>query len=498
VTERKPLYTSADKSRLVQEPVKAGAEEPYRTVWRVDFARLVHCPAFRRLQGKTQLFPGESDFFRNRLTHSLEVAQIAKSIAIKLNYEHFRDATDDDYRISTDLVEFAALAHDLGHPPFGHNGEAALDECMRGVGGFEGNAQTLRILARIEKKRTTTWPPVEFPNGEDDARRGLNLTFRTMASILKYDREILPRSDYDDLMKGYYGEEKDLVQKIKRAVTGQDSYPDFKTVECQIMDFADDIAYSTYDFEDAMKVGFTSLLDVLRLARQPELLRRIAIKVWKTVTGRKDRFDEKDVPEELREQIDDIESEILAILYELCSSIVPALKDVQKDIDGSDFEGIDNLTELALVSEAYTAAKEVQENGYLRTSLTSQLVGEFIQGIGLKVNADIPAISEVTIDERVRKKIEVLKRYTFETHIEASRLKSVEFRGKDIVKEIIACLSKDKRLLPMDWRARWEALPSQNHKLRCVCDFIAGMTDRYALEFFQRLRGDPVSIFKEP
>jgi dGTPase len=497
VTQRKPLYTADDKSRTVPEPAKPGSDEPYRTAWRVDFARLVHCPAFRRLQGKTQLFPGESDFFRNRLTHSLEVAQIAKSIAIKLNYEHFRDATDDDYRISTDLVEFAALAHDLGHPPFGHNGEAALDECMRGVGGFEGNAQTLRILARIEKKRTTTWPPVEFPNSEEDARHGLNLTFRTMASILKYDREIIPRAENDDLMKGYYGEEKELVRQIKRAVTGQENYMEFKTIECQIMDFADDIAYSTYDFEDAMKVGFTSLLDVLRLSRQHELLRRIAIKVWKAVTGRKDRFDERDVPEEQREQIEEIESEILAILYELCSSIVPVLEDVKNIID-NDFDGIKNIIELALVSDAYNAAKELQENGYLRTSLTSQLVGEFIQGVGLNVNPDFPGMSEVTIDERVRKKIEVLKRYTFESHIEASRLKTVEFRGKDIVKEIFTCLSKDPRLLPMDWRARWEALPSRNHKLRCVCDFIAGMTDRYALEFFQRLRGDPVSIFKEP
>ncbi len=146
------LYGPADKHRQAPEAEKPQGNEPYRSVWRVDFARLVHSPAFRRLQGKTQLFPGESDFFRNRLTHSLEVAQIAKSIALKLNYEYFRDATDEDHKISTDLVEFAALAHDLGHPPFGHNGEAALDECMRGIGGFEGNAQTLRILARLEKK----------------------------------------------------------------------------------------------------------------------------------------------------------------------------------------------------------------------------------------------------------------------------------------------------------------------------------------------------------
>jgi dGTPase len=258
VTGRKPLYKPADKTRLLEE--KVSAREPYRTVWRMDYARLVHCPAFRRLQGKTQLFPGESDFFRNRLTHSLEVAQISKSIAIKLNYKHFGDATDDDYRISTDLVEFAALAHDLGHPPFGHNGEAALDECMRAVGGFEGNAQTLRILAHVEKKRTATPGYIEYSGGQDQ-RRGLNLTFRSLASILKYDKQIITRSEKEPIIKGYYAEERHLVEKMKEAVTGQENYDeDFKTVECAIMDIADDIAYSTYDFEDAMKVGFTSLL----------------------------------------------------------------------------------------------------------------------------------------------------------------------------------------------------------------------------------------------
>jgi dGTPase len=91
----------------------------------------------------------------------------------------------------------------------------------------------------------------------------------------------------------------------------------------------------------------------------------------------------------------------------------------------------------------------------------------------------------------------ILKRYTFESHIEASRLKTVEFRGKDIVGEIFNHLKDRPDLLPMDWRTRYEALPSQTHRLRCVSDFIAGMTDRYALEFFQRLKGDPVSIFKD-
>jgi dGTPase len=497
VITAKPLYGAADKSRLLHENPSSGSPEPYRTPWRIDFARLVHCPAFRRLQGKTQLFPGESDFFRNRLTHSMEVAQISKSIAIKLNHEFFRDAPDDDYRISTDLVEFTALAHDLGHPPFGHNGEAALDECMRERGGFEGNAQTLRILARVEKKRTVSWPPVEFQNGQDE-RRGLNLTFRSLASILKYDREILPRPPEDELKKGYYGEERELVLTMKEALTGQRDFPNFKTVECQIMDIADDIAYSTYDFEDAMKAGFTSLLDVLRLSNQPKLLRRVAVKVWKNVHDRHDRFDESNIPPEQLGQIQETEDEVLRILYEICRSIIPDLGEIEGTNERGGPRTISKRSELALVSAAYNAAKEVQGNGYLRTSLTSQLVGQFIRGVSLEVDANLPAVSRVVVSERTRKKIEVLKRYTFESQIEAARLKTVEFRGKDIVKEIFACLSEDQNLLPMDWRARCEGLPSHDHKLRTICDFIAGMTDRYALEFYQRLKGDPVSIFKEP
>lgn len=130
--------------------------------WR-DYARLLNSPSFRRLKGKTQLFPGqESDFYRCRLTHSLEVAQIAKSIANRLNYRletiHFKERPSNtrihpkNSFINTDLVELAALGHDIGHPPFGHQGEYELDNLMKNAGGFEGNAQTLRILSTLEKK----------------------------------------------------------------------------------------------------------------------------------------------------------------------------------------------------------------------------------------------------------------------------------------------------------------------------------------------------------
>src|SRR5690606_8743936 len=129
------IYSKQDFARELEEAEKA---DEGRSAFRRDFCRLLHSPSFRRLQGKTQLFPSdESDFFRNRLTHSLEVAQIAKGIAQNLNskIEFFKKNP-----IDLDLVEFAGIAHDLGHPPFGHNGEKALDDKMKDFGGFEGNA----------------------------------------------------------------------------------------------------------------------------------------------------------------------------------------------------------------------------------------------------------------------------------------------------------------------------------------------------------------------
>ena len=148
----KKLYRKSDEKRVVppKRQTSEHSEESYRTPWRRDYARVVHSAAFRRLQGKTQLFPNhESDFFRNRLTHSIEVAQVAKSIAIRINATDSKFQKEEN-KIETDIVETAALCHDLGHAPFGHNGEEALDECMKNSGGFEGNAQTLRILAKLE------------------------------------------------------------------------------------------------------------------------------------------------------------------------------------------------------------------------------------------------------------------------------------------------------------------------------------------------------------
>ena len=172
---KRKLYEDSDTARERQLDEGSRSAEPYRSPWRRDYARVIHSPAFRRLQGKRQLFPGtETDFFRNRLTHSIEVAQIAKSIAIRLNAtENF--LRRNGFQIDTDLVETAALLHDIGHPPFGHDGEAALDLCMKSMGGFEGNAQSLRIVSRLEKrdKDDTAFPNGIIPPEGIDGRFGL-------------------------------------------------------------------------------------------------------------------------------------------------------------------------------------------------------------------------------------------------------------------------------------------------------------------------------------
>ena len=139
----KPLYTQNDYTRRVLAQLK---NPDGRSPFRRDWARLIHCSAFRRLQGKTQLFPSdEEDFCRNRLTHSLEVAQIASGLALNINSSDACEGYFKKYPIDVDLVTFAALAHDIGHPPFGHNGERALRTLMRGHGGFEGRADGLGI-----------------------------------------------------------------------------------------------------------------------------------------------------------------------------------------------------------------------------------------------------------------------------------------------------------------------------------------------------------------
>ena len=211
-----PGYNQFDEERFVTElPKRHG-----RRAFARDKARVLHSAGLRRLSAKTQVMSaGADDFPRTRLTHTLEVAQIGRELG---------DALGCD----PDLVETACLVHDLGHPPFGHNGEEALHKASLDIGGFEGNAQTFRLLTRLESKTI-----------RDGRSLGLNLTRATLDAATKYPWAF----DGKNPKFGFYEEDKEIFDWVRLNVKNQS-----KVFEAQVMDIADDIAYSVHDIEDAI------------------------------------------------------------------------------------------------------------------------------------------------------------------------------------------------------------------------------------------------------
>ncbi|MCX7044604.1 MAG: dNTP triphosphohydrolase [Candidatus Sumerlaeota bacterium] len=489
------MYRSQDKRRvleLVGQKYSADPASPFER----DCASLTSSAAFRRLQGKTQLFPlGESDSFRNRLTHSFEVAQIAKRIARFLNAS--QDYLQKGISVDLDLVELAALAHDLGHPPFGHNGERALNECMQGYGGFESNAQTLRILARLAKKEKLEPDEGKLENSPLqvivsglDKRVGLNLTYRALAAILKYDARI-PKGIKSrearkiKLVKGYYQTEVELVRAIKSHVAGSGYGGKFKTIECEIMDIADDIAYATYDLEDALKAEFLSPLSILTSLDDDVLIKRIADKVGEALGIRGYSSD----------RVGKIIHEIFGAIFE---------EPVLEFLNGaahSNAEETKAWLKLLAVS-VYQTSHKLCASGYRRASFVSELIDNYVNGIESSINKKIPALSSVSLNPMIKEKVEILKNYVYEALVMSERVKIAEHRGKKIIRDIFDTLDSPKGhlLLPKDFREQYEAFSGDDLlQKRVICDFIANMTDRYANEFYARLMSEEhVSIFKSP
>lgn len=472
-----PLYTNNDTLRASTRP-GVNNNEPGRSAYRKDYARLLHAPSFRRLQGKTQLFPGsESDFFRNRLTHSLEVAQIAAGIAEMLNVTTVEKMGLEP--VNTDLVQFASIAHDLGHPPFGHNGEQALDALMRKHGGFEGNAQTLRILTTMEKKLIKV-------GGDLSDRYGLDLTYRTLASVLKYDNQIpTSREPGEGFSKGYYSTEKELVREIKKNVAPKFDGEKFKTIECAIMDIADDIAYSTYDLEDSLHAGFVTPTSLIQALSRDDNAIQVQVLNKTNAALKENEYPEIDGAEMFERTLQILGVETLVELDE-------AYTEMMKD------EGENRLHRAGF--RAMNVAKfddDLARDDLTRTRFTAERIGRLISQVKFFYNEQNPALSTVKLSREALLDVEILKHLNYALVIRSPRLAIVQYRGKDIVTQLFnAIIQSDGDLLSGSWKQDYMRTDNSTVQHRVVCDFISGMTDNYAVEYHNALFGNGTNLYK--
>lgn len=252
------FYTEWDLERVKE----SRRENDYRSPFQIDRDRIIHSSEFRRLQGKTQVFlPGEYDFYRTRLTHSIEVAQIGRSICNFLLHSQ-TDLLSDNYFIDPDLVESICLAHDLGHPPFGHAGERTINKLMAPYGGFEGNAQTLRLITEI------------FYRG-DDSRRGMNPTRAFLDGILKYKASYKNfKNPENHFIYDYQSRYVEFVlgkKSFKKEFNTATQLNKFRSIECQIMDWADDTAYAVNDLVDSISGGFITIATLVQWQKENSL-----------------------------------------------------------------------------------------------------------------------------------------------------------------------------------------------------------------------------------
>jgi dGTPase len=400
------LYSAHDAERVVAEPPKR-VDAPERTAYERDRARVVHAAASRRLAAKTQVHgPQHDDFVRNRLTHSLEVAQVARDLSRALGSQ-------------PDIAETAALAHDLGHPPFGHNGEHALDELAQACGGFEGNAQTLRILTRLEAKTFG-------PHGSV----GLNLTRATLDACTKYP---WPRREGNPKF-GAYADDRPVFDWLRRDAPGER-----RCVEAQIMDLADDVAYSVHDVEDGVVAG---RLDLNALDREA---------VWATVRAWY-------LPQATDDDLD---------------AALDALRRVGSWPDAA-YDG----------TRASLAALK---------NLTSDLIGRFCGAVQAATFAAGPGPfvryrAELVVPGETATEIAVLKGMASYYVMQAEDRVALMLRQRELVSELVdALVAHAPVALDPTYAEDWVAAPDDAARLRVVIDQVASLTDASAVAWHERL-----------
>ena len=405
------FYTSFDTLCLTKK-----RSEDYRSAFEIDRDRVIHTSAFRRLQAKTQVFlSGEYDFYRTRLTHSLEVAQIGRSICKYLL--HSSPLLSPDFCIDSHLVEAVCLSHDLGHPPFGHAGERTLNRLMEPHGGFEGNAQTLRLIAET----------IYSSEGE---RSGMNPTRAFADGILKYKTL---RSQLGNPENHFvYDEQRPFIDfvfagtPIPPALTPGKELNGFRSIECQIMDWADDVAYSLNDLADGIHSGIINGEKIRRWAGEGDLGRGAAAHI-ETLTR---------AIEEGR---------------------------VEKMIAGK--------------IGGFIAATSVRETNNCLSSSTSRYRLALEIDPGIREEAEI--YKKISIDLVFRSpQLHQLE------HKGAHLLRRIF----DALREnYLGDPRRSTNLLPRDTERAVRAAQDERAKMRLLCDHLAGMTDGFAVRTYKRL-----------
>jgi dGTPase len=369
-----PYAVHAEQSRGRQfSETHSDERSPYQR----DRDRVVHCSAFRKLQYKTQVFvTREGDFYRTRLTHSLEVAQIARSIARHLGLDE-------------DLTEALALAHDLGHPPFGHAGETGLNEALAAFGGFDHNAQSLRVVTLLEHRYA--------------AFDGLNLSWETLEGLAKHNGPLLRPPEYIAAFDALFP--LDLHRQ--------------PSAEAQVAAFADDIAYNTHDLDDALRAGLFDFDDIAGLPLVGDALRES-----QALTGARNR-----------------------VRHELSRRVINAVvHDVLKE----------SATRLAALNPA--SAGEIRD------------AAEPVIGFS-------PAMAAANRE---------IKAFLFERMYRHWRVNRMTHKAQMVTKALGRLLLEQPKLLPDDWRDRAGKAETEQAAV-VVRDYVAGMTDRYALDEYARL-----------
>lgn len=423
VAARTDGYEAGDTARYFNEQHRSERDDFAR-----DRARVLHSAGLRRLAAKTQVLSPAStaDFARNRLTHSLEVAQVGRELAGALG-------------VSADVVDTACLSHDLGHPPFGHNGERALNEWAEPIGGFEGNAQSLRILTRLETKVLDA----------DGRSVGLNLTRASLDATCKYPWTVdSPIPDPGGRLKfGVYPEDEDVFRWMREGAPGR-----LRCIEAEIMDLSDDIAYSVHDFEDAIVNGY---LDVPALSAPNE---------HDALVGRIQQWVGYDFTRE----------ELADALYRLTNQPMWL-----KSFDRSrrDLAGLKNLTSdlIGRFARAAVAATRETYRGPVLARYSAHVVVPRVVEAEIAVLKGIMGQAIVTIDARkgvYKEQRRVLKRL-------ADALWSTDAlwtAGADVLEPAFA--------------ADFHDAETDAQRARVVVDQIASLTDQTALDWHSRLVGD--------